>query len=163
MKRLFGLTIATEHVWLRSSLGPGLGRGRQARRAQRHVEPLRRCLRQGRRSRRADGGGGLWRQGARRTDRDHLRRPSEQARYRRRHCAPMDRYRPCRCHRRCADVVRGAGDPGNHAREEADFPDVGAGIFGPDRQGLLALWLPVDLRHLRTRPRHRRRPGQTRR
>jgi branched-chain amino acid transport system substrate-binding protein len=37
---------------------------------------------------------------------------------------------------------------------------VGPGFFRPDRQGLLTSRNPMDLRHLRARPRHRRRSGE---
>ena len=150
--------------WRRSGrAGADFRRRDQDRRAERHVEPLRRPRRPGLGRRRAHGGRGLRRREEGHEGRDHLRRPPEQARRRLEHRAPVVRRRQGRRDRRRAQLVASRSPSTRSRGQEQGVPRLRRRHLRSHRQGLLAQHHPLDLRHLDARQRHRQRDRQDRR
>ena len=138
--------------------GPGIGRRGQDRRAGRPVRHDGRPVRQVRRRGREDGGRGFRRHRAGQADRGDLGRPPEQGGHRRGHGPPVVRERQGRPDPGRAQLRHRAGGAGPDAADEARGDLHQRRLGRPDRQGLLAQWHALDLRHLCLR--HRR--GQRR-
>ena len=124
------------------------------RRAERPGRALRRHRRSWIRRGGKNGRRGLQARGEGIPRRGPLGRPPEQTRHWCGHRQAVVRRRPCRCHRRRADLLRRARRVEHCQREGQGLPDCQRRLLGSHRQALHAHERPLDLRHLGARQQH---------